>query len=1074
MSCYITYNNKNYTEKDFKEYLKSVLAEKQNTSTETKTRMGISYVEEDLKSKSTGAKMLAATNGKTIKINPNISVDEFFEYFLGNVEGKYSAQKKEVLARISKLGYPESVLREMLNTEDKIKDFLVLHEQDHINNDDAKVYWAQGKEDLMTPDKIDIEVRATLEALNIIRDGVEVKPPVIKPIVKSEFTHNGITIPTDFPLGLQQTQALKQIIDYIEDPSKYPFYTLQGYAGTGKTTVIGYVQRYYEKKGGNEVFRYIAPTHAATAQLAVTTSKLGNTNLPATVRATAFMGKDFKGNPKPSLSRKMSVSDYQIGIYIIDEASMLAQKDLDILVAAVKAQDGVVIFMGDNKQIPEVDARNPSKKEMNSAFQTDNTLTLDTVYRQSESDLLDTLTEIRDRNFFEPTISITNEDGSLQVLNKKDYATSIVKDFKEDLEGSVYIAYTNAAVTAFNASMKEQLNGEKEPVVGEKIVGYAGNNDKKIEDRDMANSVSYTISEIKRKDPEGSRFTIMATSSLLQTLVDRGIDISNTAIANYVQLSAQDSFTFNGVTQEHMDNTNKELSASLEPLYKQYIEAIALPNSAYKWQHIEDIKANVDKIVGRRNQFGNEYLYDPMSNKIVLKSSVEPSKISPAQRDVFKMSKGVDYGYAITAHKAQGMTVNNAYVDVENISNSGSNTPITIKGEQVNTEKNALYYVAMSRAKNKVVLKDNAVQRSSETQTEQKEVVPTSAPKQPTVFTPEMIRARVKNSFDANGYMDIKETSRGDKVILGAITKYIMATKGIVTNNQIIEASKTFKLKDEVTIETVKEGVLRIKIKESLLEGDGDAGLFGGLDMSRLTSSGESMANNIFKVKEGVSEVFKDNESLAFIGTEQQYSQYLDTIFPNSKIKDILYHGTDKSFTNFNIPKQREDKFPGIYLSSDKEESKFYSEEQSNIIKDRIRSQSPDFLYKLPDFLLNTYFNLKIKSKLINIKPRIIPVLINTDKLQIIEVGEESVSFNNNPNKENQDKLFDKLRSFSNNINTVVYNNYLDSTIISKVVSVRDPNQIHILGSKQDIEGFKDFVSKNKSLNNIEQAFKCK
>ena len=130
------------------------------------------------------------------------------------------------------------------------------------------------------------------------------------------------------------------------------------------------------------------------------------------------------------------------------------------------------------------------------------------------------------------------------------------------------------------------------------------------------------------------------------------------------------------------------------------------------------------------------------------------------------------------------------------------------------------------------------------TSTEQKTVAPTPAPKQPTVFTPEMIRARVKSSFDANGYMDIKETSRGDKVILGAITRYIMATKGIVTNNQILEANKTFKLKDEVTIETVKEGVLRIKIKESLLEGDGDTGLFGGLDMSKLTSSGESMAND--------------------------------------------------------------------------------------------------------------------------------------------------------------------------------------------------------------------------------------
>lgn len=133
--------------------------------------------------------------------------------------------------------------------------------------------------------------------------------------------------------------------------------------------------------------------------------------------------------------------------------------------------------------------------------------------------------------------------------------------------------------------------------------------------------------------------------------------------------------------------------------------------------------------------------------------------------------------------------------------------------------------------------------REVQPKVEQKEVAPTP-PKQTTVITPEMIRARVKSSFDKNGYMDIKEENRGDKVILGAITRYIMATKGITTNNQIIEANKTFKLKDEVTIETVKEGVLRIKIKESLIEGDGDAGLFGGLNMSKLTSSFESEAKD--------------------------------------------------------------------------------------------------------------------------------------------------------------------------------------------------------------------------------------
>jgi len=45
-------------------------------------------------------------------------------------------------------------------------------------------------------------------------------------------------------------------------------------------------------------------------------------------------------------------------------------------------------------------------------------------------------------------------------------------------------------------------------------------------------------------------------------------------------------------------------------------------------------------------------------------------------------------------------------------------------------------------------------------------------------------------------------------------------------------------------------------------------------------------------LKPGVQEVFNLNPELASIGTAEQYSQYLDTIFPDSKVKDIVYHGS--------------------------------------------------------------------------------------------------------------------------------------------------------------------------------------
>jgi hypothetical protein len=53
-------------------------------------------------------------------------------------------------------------------------------------------------------------------------------------------------------------------------------------------------------------------------------------------------------------------------------------------------------------------------------------------------------------------------------------------------------------------------------------------------------------------------------------------------------------------------------------------------------------------------------------------------------------------------------------------------------------------------------------------------------------------------------------------------------------------------------------------------------------------------AQQTSEVKEGVSEVFNENSELASIGTEQQYSEYLDSVFPNSKVNDILYHGSEE------------------------------------------------------------------------------------------------------------------------------------------------------------------------------------
>ena len=58
------------------------------------------------------------------------------------------------------------------------------------------------------------------------------------------------------------------------------------------------------------------------------------------------------------------------------------------------------------------------------------------------------------------------------------------------------------------------------------------------------------------------------------------------------------------------------------------------------------------------------------------------------------------------------------------------------------------------------------------------------------------------------------------------------------------------------------------------------------------------------QIKEGVAEVFEANPDLVLIGTAQDYSDYLDTIFPESKVKDIVYHGSKSKIEQFEIRKE--------------------------------------------------------------------------------------------------------------------------------------------------------------------------
>lgn len=513
---------------------------------------------------------------------------------------------------------------------------------------------------------------------------------------KTFFEYNGIKVQTEFQLSQEQSDALKKLIDFTESRSSSNdiydgTYTLEGYAGTGKTSIIGVLDRYMQQKSkGVTKFIYMAPTHAATVALGVNIVKYGATELPMTVTSAITESQDPK-NPGPKFTLKFNTRATGVrNIIVLDEASMLANADFDKLIAAAKREGFKVIFMGDPKQIPEVMV-NASSKPLAKAFNNPNISVLTSVFRTKEKGILDVLTNIRNNSSF-VEYSFESTD-SFKQLKKSDYNEELLTDFQNNLEDVTVINYTNEGVAKANKQARAILGFQGPLQVGEKIVGYAGSQTKQIEKGHLANSVSYIIKDIVKQDD--GRVVITAKSKSLEDLQKAGMSgFPNASSFTYLQLSSDDSLNFD-LTPEQMRNNMELLRNRLRVIhdlnekyknksimYRAYVEAVGAERAAL---------ANINT--------GARYIYNP---KIDMVEKYDANKHRGINANL-EMDKGVDFGYAITIHKSQGMTIPIVYFDTQSLS-VVRDTSITRNGEKFNSEKNALYYVGMSRASKKLVV----------------------------------------------------------------------------------------------------------------------------------------------------------------------------------------------------------------------------------------------------------------------------------------------------------------------------------------------------------------------------------
>lgn len=485
------------------------------------------------------------------------------------------------------------------------------------------------------------------------------------------FTFNdGFKINLPFSLNDQQKSALYELEKFIEDYGTE--ITLSGYAGTGKSTIIGIFSKWLDHRIGRGNIVYTAPTHRANV---ITKQNNPNANVYTLSALFGFTPDTDIAMEQGSLDlrelefRSKNQVKYEPGqLIIIDEASMV-QDSLYEYIQKIVAKDGVsVIYVGDSAQLRPVKSDHISK-----VFTSDGVpqITLTKVERTGDNPILKEATRLRrgeglsyqtDINDKGQGVLYTSDDAIID-KNLKQIVTS--EEFNADPLHFRVLTATNAAVSAYNSKIRSLRYGKfaKPFVKGDIIMGYSNKLRKPDGSYKLVNSGDYVIQNI--------------TDTTVKFKTDKG-DIEFKAFKLSIRPTGStimDDFQITVIDKNEPDSKLFEIVEYKDRLWRMAKEA-KQNKQISKYRDLVQMAFNID-------------------NELNITKNLEDNQ------GRLKIRKAIDYGYAQTVWKSQGSTYSKVLILSNEIDTFGY-------GKDVMQLRNELRYVAVSRAKNFVIINSEA------------------------------------------------------------------------------------------------------------------------------------------------------------------------------------------------------------------------------------------------------------------------------------------------------------------------------------------------------------------------------
>lgn len=463
-------------------------------------------------------------------------------------------------------------------------------------------------------------------------------------------------------LNKGQQSAVDNLIDFIAAPfnKSNNVQALCGAGGVGKTFVTKYVIQHC--KYSDSVIACTAPTHKACRVLSNSTNHKVHTIQKIFGFRLDVNIEDFDpNNPAFKPIGEVKIKKGYTKVLIVDEASML-NKSLVTYINKYCANNEIkIIYIGDDSQL------SPVNEAVSYAFKTAVKINrLTEIVRQEDDNpiriLLDILRkDIKNKTFnflsyiYQNRKNVIDGKGFI-VVNNTNFRSLLEraftdKEFESNVDLYRIVAYTNNTVTSWNKFIRNMsiVNSEKAILTkNDLLMSYTTIVDE-FNDIIINNSEDYIIKDIV----EFVDTTYQFKGFMVKFQAIHGGEITKPLFV----INHNDAYTFKTYCDElmHLMNDAKEANANLR---------------ASKWK--------------KYFEFKRKYLL--LCNVIDAKGNL-----------IF--GRDVDYGFAITAHKSQGSTYKNVFVDVNDIVYDKNGHPYANADDMLRR-----LYVACSRASDFLVL----------------------------------------------------------------------------------------------------------------------------------------------------------------------------------------------------------------------------------------------------------------------------------------------------------------------------------------------------------------------------------